>query len=132
MANFAIADRARFALEIDEFDRIARLRAGGNGMGAVMAGLTINAAVAFRQTVERVVRLVDRVGVTLGTLRLVFPWAWVVPHLRHATVTIDAGHVVFCGHNIPQAAGRGTGVAVVTAIQGIRNNPCVLIMHGIG
>ena len=44
----AITERARMSLQGLEFDRIVRFPARGNGVGAIVACLTVDAAMAGR------------------------------------------------------------------------------------
>ena len=74
MAGAAFLERARMALPRHEFYGVFRFTAGGDGMGTVMAGFAVNAAMPRGEAIERIVLLVCRaMAIRVVATRLLEP-----------------------------------------------------------
>lgn len=132
-----VADRtsiqsACMSLQVDKLYGVAWLSAGCDGVGAIVAGFTVDAAMTFGHPEQRLILLVCRIFVAVITARLIQPGIRVFFDFVHSTVAICALHVVLAGHHIPQAFRRRTRMAVIAAIRTIRDFSGMPFMHGFG
>lgn len=132
MADRAFLQGSVPALKLDKLERIIPLAAGRDRVGAVVAGLTVQPAMSLGEAVQGLI-LVELTGFVTGiAARFIEPWIGVGSDRAHSSMTIDAGHPCPRGHHIPEAAGLGPGMAVITAIRGIGGGFSMLFMHGFG
>ncbi len=89
------AERAIVPLEGDELDGIVRLTAFGDGVGAIVASLAIEATMPPGEAVQGLI-LLDAVAMTLGivTARLAEPGLRVLGHAGHPAVAAQATEAV--------------------------------------
>ena len=71
VADSAILEDPRMALQGVEFEGVAWLAALGYGMGRIVASLAINAAMAFGKAVKRLILSVLGIGMAPVATRLV-------------------------------------------------------------
>ena len=64
MAYCALVECARVALQVDKLDRIRRLIALCDGMGAIVAALAVDSTMSLRLAVQSLVLMMTRGSVT--------------------------------------------------------------------
>ena len=135
MAYCTLAQCTRLPLKLQKLDPVTELTAGGYGMRAVVAAATVDAPVAARELVERLVWCIARsVAASIGTGRLLEPGLRILTHCLHGAVAVRAIQREMLGHRVAQTLGLGTRMAVIAPI-GIRGDIhqiLVMRMHGIG
>lgn len=95
MAHGAFIQRTGVTLKLHEFDRVSGFAAGGDGMRAVVTGLTVHTTVTLRETIKGVilVELHGSSGRMAGiAARFVEPGVGIESHLSHAAMAVDAVH----------------------------------------
>lgn len=132
VANRASIQSACMSLQVDELYCVSWLSAGRDCVGAVVAGFTVDPAMAFGHSEQRLILLIYWIFVAVITARLIQPGIGVFFDFIHSAVAICALHIVLAGHYIPQAFRRRSRMAVIAAIRTIWDLSSMLFMHGLG
>lgn len=130
MTHCADVQHPGMSLQINEFDCILSSGTGGDRMRTVVARLAVHPAVTFRHPVQDLILFVAWLMMAGVATRFVQPRVWVLTHLLHASVTVGALHLVNAGHDIPQALGLRTWMALIATVSGVRHLFFVLFVHG--
>jgi len=86
MTHGAFIQRTGITLQIDELDRIGRFGTGRDGVRAVVAGFTENAAMTGREPEQGIILSVTRLSVTGIAARFIHPGAGIVLDLAHRSM----------------------------------------------
>ena len=89
----ARAERARMPLQLNELDRIICFPARGDGMRAIVTGLTVETPMTGRLTIKRLSGSITRtMAASVTTLWFAEPWALVLRHHGDITMAVDTTH----------------------------------------
>ena len=135
VADGARIERAVMPLQADELEAILGLRTGCDGVCAIVAGLAVDTAVFFGHAIQRLILIVFTGRMAVDALRFVEPRLRILSHVGHGAVAIDARLCVRrrqVGHDVAQASSLRTGVAVVAAIEGVKHNTGMSLVHRLG
>ena len=122
MTDGARIDRPAVALQLNELQAVFRLRAGRDGVRAVVTGFAIHAAVIFGETIQRLILVVLAAVVAGVTARLFQPRGRILRNGLHITVTGYTGLRVRRRqhrHDIAQAERLRTGMPNWTAVSNL-------------
>ena len=119
MTDDALVKCPRMPLQLDELDRIVRFPAPCDGMGAIVAGLAIQATVSQRMAIQRLgLRIARAMAGGVVAAWLLQPGVGILRYSLHIAVAAEASHPLL-GHDIAQATCLGPRMAQVAAIRGL-------------
>ena len=95
MANQTVIQGTRMPLKIQEFEPVIHLAGGGNGMGTVVAPLTVDLTMVLGHTVQWLIQSVTTaMAGNVITARLVQPGFWILRYMVHCAVTIHTVNLI--------------------------------------